>query len=72
VDGQIVAGGLMPGRAGAIDWLDYPSLALKKRVKVDKTDRGDPFTREGMAIRGNQLLLLPEDSASRLFLFRLD
>jgi len=29
------------------------------------------YTNEGMAIRGRRLLLLPEDSASRLFVFDL-
>ena len=66
---QIVASGLFQDRSGAIDWLDYPSLRLIRRIKAGSTDRGVPFTREGMAIRGNQLLLLPEDGPSRLFIF---
>ena len=67
---RIVASGLLGDRSGAIDWLDYPSLHLIRRVKVGNTDRGVPFTREGMAIRGNQLVLLPEDGPSRLFIFK--
>jgi Family of unknown function (DUF6454) len=69
--GQIVASGILPDKTGGIDWLDYPSLRLMKRVKAGNTDRGVLYTREGMAIRGNQLLLLPEDEASRLFVFEL-
>src|SRR5262249_58005720 len=66
-----VASGLLPDRSGAIDWLDLPSFHLKRRIRMGKTDRGEPFTREGMAIRGSELLLLPEDGPSRLFVFRL-
>jgi hypothetical protein len=69
--GQIIASGVLPGGTGGIDWLDFPSLRLTKRVKAGNTDRGVLYTREGMAIRGNQLLLLPEDEASRLFVFDL-
>ena len=69
VDGRLVASGLLPGRNGAIDWLDYPSLRLIRRVTVGQTSRGVPYTSEGMAIRGDRILLLPEDSPSRLFQF---
>ncbi len=69
---RIVAGGLLADRTGAIDWLDYPSLHLLRRLKVGNTDRGFPFTREGMAIHGRQLMLLPEDGPSRLFIFKLN
>jgi len=69
--GQIIASGILPDKTGGIDWLDFPSLRLAKRVKAGNNDRGVLYTREGMAIRGNQLLLLPEDGASRLFVFDL-
>jgi hypothetical protein len=69
--GQIIASGILPDRTGAIDWLDYPSLHLARRVRAGNTDRGVLYTREAMAIRGNKLLLLPEDGASRLFVFDL-
>jgi hypothetical protein len=69
---SLVASGLLPDRSGAIDWLEFPSFRLKRRITMGKTDRGEPFTREGMAIRGNELLLLPEDGPSRLFFFRPD
>jgi len=67
--GFLVASGVLPDRTGAIDWIELPSFRLVRRVKVGNTDRHVPYTREGMAIRGAQLLLLPEDSPSRLFLF---
>jgi len=44
VDGRLVASGLFPGRTGAIDWLDYPSLRLIRRVTVGQTSRGVPTT----------------------------
>ncbi len=69
--GQIIASGILADKTGAIDWLDYPSLHLARRVKASNTDRGILYTREAMAIRGNKLLLLPEDEASRLFVFDL-
>ena len=69
VDGSLVASGLLPGRKGAIDWLEYPSLRLIRRVTVGQTSRGVPYTSEGMALRGDRLFLLPEDSPSRLFEF---
>jgi hypothetical protein len=71
VDGQIVGGGLLPGRVGAIDWLEWPSLKLLRRIDAGKTSRGVPYTNEGMAARGDRLWLLPEDGPSRLFEFRL-
>jgi hypothetical protein len=68
---QIVASGILPDKTGAIDWLEFPSFRLLKRVKAGNTDRGVLFTREGMAIRGKQLMLLPEDDSSRVFVFDL-
>jgi len=69
--GRIIASGVLPDKSGGIDWLDFPSLRLTKRVKAGNSDRDVLYTREGMAIRRNQLLLLPEDGASRLFVFDL-
>ena len=68
---QIIASGILADKTGAIDWLDFPSLRLAKRVKAGNNDRGVLYTREGMAIRGNQLMLLPEDGPSRVFVFDL-
>lgn len=69
--GSLVGGGLLPGREGAIDWMEFPSLRLLCRLKAGRTDRNVPYTQEGMAVTGNELLLLPEDAPSRLFAFRL-
>jgi len=68
---MLVGGGMLADRSGAIDWLDLMTLKPVRRITVGKTSRGDWFTREGMAIRGNDLYLLPEDDNSRLFVFRL-
>lgn len=71
-NGLLVASGILPDRSGAIDWIEFPSFRLVRRLKVGNTERQAPFTREGMAIRGKQLLLLPEDEPSRVFIFTLD
>jgi hypothetical protein len=71
VGGRLVGGGLLPGKAGAIDWMEWPSLKLVRRIDAGKTSRDVPFTNEGMAIGGGRLLLLPEDGPSRLFEFRV-
>jgi hypothetical protein len=65
---QLVASGTLPGRKGAIDWLDYPSLRLNHRVMMANTEKGEPLTREGMTIHSQEIWLLPEDSHSRLFI----
>jgi len=70
-EGRLVGGGVLPGKTGAIDWLEYPSFRLLRRMEAGRTSRGVPYTNEGMAVRGNRLLLLPEDAPSRLFEFRL-
>lgn len=69
--GWIVASGVLPDKSGAIDWLDQHALSLTRRLTAGSNDRGVLYTREGMAIRGNQLMLLPEDGPSRLFIFDL-
>jgi len=69
--GMLVGSGLLADRSGAIDWIDLATLKPVRRVIAGKTSRGDPFTPEGMAIVGEELMLLPEDEASRLFVFRL-
>jgi hypothetical protein len=69
--GKLVASGLLPGQNGAIDWLNYPSLELDRRMTFGKTDRGAAYTREGMTIYRDELMLLPEDGQSRLFVYRL-
>ena len=69
--GYLVASGLLSDHTSAIDWLEFPSFRLYRRLIAGKTDRNIPFTEEGMTIRGSQLLLLPEDAPSRLFVFEL-
>ena len=67
--GVLVASGLLRDGIGAIDWIEFPSFRLVRRLRVGNTERQIPFTREGMAIRGKELLLLPEDDPSRVFIF---
>jgi hypothetical protein len=68
---MLVGSGPFPGGVGAIEWIDGSTLKPVKRITVGKTDRGASFTREGMLIRGDELMLLPEDGSSRLFVFQL-
>jgi beta-lactamase class A len=68
--GKLVGSGLRAD-GGAIDWLDPRELRLAKRILAGKTNRGVTLTQEGMAISGGRLYLLPEDSPSRLFVFRV-
>jgi hypothetical protein len=70
--GLLVASGLLLVRTGAIDWIEFPSFRLVRRLKVGNTDRQISFTQEGMAIRQKELLLLPEDDPSRVFIFAVD
>ncbi len=65
-DDGLLAGGLL-GDQGVVDLLEWPSLDLKERIVVGRTDRGTVLTAEGMAIAGRELLLLPEDDPSRVF-----
>ncbi len=69
--GYIVASGNLPDRSGAIDWLEYPSLRLARRIRAGNDDHGVLYTREAMAIHGNRLVLVPEDGPSRVFFFDL-
>jgi Family of unknown function (DUF6454) len=71
VDGRLVVGGLLADRSGVVDWLEWPSLKLSRRITTGPTDRGVSYTNEGMTVRGGKLWLLPEDAPSRLFVFRL-
>lgn len=71
VGDAVVGAGLLSNRQGAIDWLEFPSMKLVRRLEVGKTSRGVALTHEGMAIRGGKLYLLPEDAPSRLFAFNL-
>lgn len=73
--GSIVAAGLAGQGAQArsvIEWLDPETLRPLQRETLGRTDRGFPFTNEGMDLRDGTLYLLPEDTPSRLFVFRLE
>ena len=70
VAGQLVGGGLLADKSGAIDWLEYPSFRHVRRMLAGRTDRGAAYTHEGIAIAEGKLWLLPEDAPSRLFSFR--
>lgn len=68
MDGDLLMGsGGLSRTEGAIDWVRLPSLELVQRITTGRTDRGVPFTHEGMAWRQGQLYFLPEDAPSRLF-----
>ncbi|MGK6324305.1 DUF6454 family protein [Sphingomonas sp. DT-51] len=77
VDGGLVAGGNLDLWSGTVDFLDWPSLTLRRTLRagaigpVRPFGRGGPYTGEGMAADGRDLYLLPEDGPSRLFHFRL-
>ena len=72
VDGQLVAGGVVTPISGTIDWIDWPSMTLVRSARTGVTDRARPYTGEGMAVKGRDLFLVPEDGPSRLFHFRLE
>ncbi|MDP5277370.1 DUF6454 family protein [Sphingomonas sp. DG1-23] len=78
VGGQLVAGGSLTLWSGAVDWIDWPSMKLRRTLRagaigpVRPLGRGGPYTGEGMAIEGRDLYVVPEDGPSRLFHFRLD
>ncbi|GAA0325143.1 hypothetical protein GCM10009087_39330 [Sphingomonas oligophenolica] len=72
VGGRLVASGTVTPLSGTIDWIDWPSMKLLRTERTGVTDRARPYTGEGMALKGRDLFLLPEDGPSRLFHFRLD
>lgn len=65
----LIGSGLVSRREGAIEWLSLPGFTLQRRIETGVTDRGVPFTNEGMAFVDGKLYLLPEDDPSRLFVF---
>jgi hypothetical protein len=69
VDGVLLGAGNLTREQGAIEWRRWPTLELERRVVAGRTDRGVPYTHEGMTLRGGRLYLLPEDDPSRLFVF---
>lgn len=78
VDGQLVAGGSLTLWSGAVDWIDWPSMKLRRTLRagaigpIRPVGRGGPYTGEGMAIEGRDLYVVPEDGPSRMFHFRLE
>ena len=52
---QIIASGGLPERRGAVDWLEFPSMHLVRRMMVGKTDRGVSLSREAMTTFQGQL-----------------
>ncbi|HEY0621684.1 DUF6454 family protein [Sphingomonas sp.] len=76
--GQLVAGGAITPWSGAVDWIDWPSMQVRRTLRagaigpIRPIGRGGPYTGEGMAIEGRDLYLVPEDGPSRMFHFRLD
>jgi hypothetical protein len=70
-DGDLLLGSGNTGKTeGALEWVRLPDLVVVRRVVAGVTDRGQPYTHEGMTLRGGRLYLLPEDAPSRLFEFR--
>lgn len=73
--GAIVASGLVARGSEAravVEWLDPETLRPLNREALGRTDRGVPYTNEGMDLRDGRLYLLPEDAPSRLFVFRIE
>lgn len=70
--GMLVASGVFTRSTGAVDFYEWPSMQLLRRLRAGVTDRGPPYTAEGMAIEGNDLYFVPEDVHARLFHFAID
>lgn len=72
VDGHLVGAGNIGKKTGAVEWWSWPDMKLTRAANSGTTDRGRLYTAEGMALKGNDLYLLPEDGPStRLFHFSL-
>jgi hypothetical protein len=69
--GLLVASAAPPAgtKAGSVAWIDPERLQVRKTVASGVTDRGIPFTNEGLDSRDGTLYVLPEDAPSRLFVF---
>ncbi|MCW1430548.1 DUF6454 family protein [Novosphingobium sp. JCM 18896] len=78
VGDQLVAAGNLSLWSGTVDWIDWPSMRLRRTLRagaigpVRPFGRGGPLTGEGMTIDGRDLYVVPEDGPSRLFRYRLD
>jgi hypothetical protein len=72
VGDQLVAGGNLDPWSGTVDWLDWPSMTLRRTLRAGAVGPLRAYTGEGMTIAGSDLYVLPEDGPSRLFHFRLE
>ncbi|MGC8883752.1 MAG: DUF6454 family protein [Bryobacteraceae bacterium] len=73
--GSILASGLRgsgPAAVAVLEWLDPETLLPLQTEILGRTDRGVPYTSEGMDYRDGLLYLVPEDAPSRLFVFRME
>jgi hypothetical protein len=70
-DGLLVGAGVAPrgSEDHAVVWLDPETLEVRRTLLTGKTDRGVPFTNEGLEWRGGKLYLMPEDDPTRVFVF---
>jgi Family of unknown function (DUF6454) len=77
IGGQLVAGGPRTLWSGTVEWIDWPSMKIRRTLRSGAVGlarpfgRGGAFTGEGMAVDGRDLYLLPEDGPSRVFRFTL-
>lgn len=70
-DGYLVASGVISRTSGSVDWYAWPTMKLIRSIRFGVTDKGVPYTNEGMALKGNNLYLLPENGPTQLFHFVL-
>lgn len=72
--GALIGSGLGPAprSESVIHWLDPEALTPLQSAAPGRNDRKVEFSREGMDLRDGLLYLLPEDTPSRLFVFRLE
>ncbi|NWF83559.1 MAG: hypothetical protein HXY18_07000 [Bryobacteraceae bacterium] len=68
--GALIGSGLTGRGRGAIEWLDPETLSPLRIIVTGTTDKNVPYTQEGFDHRDGRIYLLPEDSPSRLFIFR--
>lgn len=77
VAGQLVASGTQTLWSGAIDWIDLRTMAVTRSLRAGAMASDQflggllPYTKEGMAIEGSDLYVIPEDGPSRLIHFKL-
>jgi hypothetical protein len=72
VDGMLVGGGNLTKTTGAVDWYAWPSMKLVRSLASGTTDRGKLYTAEGMALKMNDLYLVPEDGPTRMYHFVIE